>query len=336
MRIRNLEIKGLHDKVHRFTFDCYGTIESNDEQKRKELMNILKGMCEHLKPNGRDIVEFLPKNRSEIVDITLTFSRDVLSQQERYRIKIAPNDDVLYEEVYCFETRRSYIRETVLKIEGEELIYVYSGDNFDKELETKRSDYFKQHKVKGKSYYRTFIKNISGKRNVDNDFPEFVEEVRFISASDLPELLENKDPEFWVNKELFVNSNRVLLNAYRRFNRYAKTYIDKAVAKQLKYLQAVVTDYSANERNYFIERDKNDPKYLDDELAGVLLLACAAVATSQKKETYIVEDIDKIIPEKYLGVFMGCLDTHRNHSWIIGSAPEGFEEKMHERYREVW
>lgn len=56
MRIRNLEIKGLYDKVYRFAFDCYGTIESNDEQKRKELMNILKGMCEHLKPNGRDII----------------------------------------------------------------------------------------------------------------------------------------------------------------------------------------------------------------------------------------------------------------------------------------
>ena len=33
---------------------------------------------------------------------------------------------------------------------------------------------------------------------------------------------------------------------------------------------------------------------------------------------------------------MGCLDRHRNHSWIIGSAPEGFEENILERYREVW
>ena len=49
-----------------------------------------------------------------------------------------------------------------------------------------------------------------------------------------------------------------------------------------------------------------------------------------------MEDIDKIVPEKYLGVFMACLDMCRVHSWIIGSAPEGFEEKMHERYREVW
>lgn len=336
MRIRKLKINGLHDKAYCFTFDCFGIIESNDEQNRKELMNILKGMCEHLKPNGKDIVEFLPKNRSEIVEITFTFSRDVLSQQERYRIKIAPNDDVLYEEVYCFETRRSHISDTILEIEGEELITVYSGYNFDKNREAKRRKYFTEHKIKGKSYYRTFLKSISGNRNIDDDFPEFINEVKFISASDLPVLLENKDPEFWVNKELFVNSNRVLLNAYYRFDRYAKKYVDKTVDKQLKYLHKVVTDYNANERNYFIERDKNDPKYIDDELAGVLVLACAAVATSQKKETYIVEDIDKIIPEKYLGVFMGCLDRHRNHSWVIGSAPEGFEEKMREHYREVW
>lgn len=336
MRIRELEIKCLHDKTYRFTFDCFGTIESNDEQIRNELMNILKGMCEHLKPNGKDIVEFLPKNRSEVVEITFTFSRNVLSQQEQYRIKIAPNDDVLYEEVYCFETRRPYIRRLILEVEGEELLSVYSGYDFDKELEAKRRNYFKQHKVKGKSYYRTFLINISGKRTVEYDFPEFINEVKIVSANDLPGLLDNKDPEFWVNKELFVNDNRVLCEAYYRFDRYAKKHIDKAIGKQLKHLQEVVTDYDAEGRNYFIERDKNDPKYIDNELAGVLLLACVAVATSQKKETYIVEDIDKIIPEKYLGVFMGCLDTHRNHSWIIGSAPEGFEEKMRERYREVW
>lgn len=50
----------------------------------------------------------------------------------------------------------------------------------------------------------------------------------------------------------------------------------------------------------------------------------------------VVEDIDKIIPEKYLGVFMECLDMYRVHSWIIGSAPEGFEEKMRERNRKLW